>query len=253
MKNLSWFVWSALYFFSLILVGCDKSDDPADNSGIKNAVVVRNDSIIVTGGSDFEFDAPFPSFSTERYLTVMKERESGNVSKVTITAISSGIAVNWFEFGTNMRSSGWYEESEILQYVYADEVYHWKIKASGEYRMVFRPLPLSDTPDNPPVTYVSKGHYIYGPVALSGSVSFAVSCHDAAQSGFTVLLLNASTGNLGLTSSSDPILRADNVNKSNSTLINNFSKTYTCSNIPAGNYFVEFNSNINAEVTVSIN
>jgi hypothetical protein len=233
----------------LFIMSCgedDKTDTKPDNE-CGNKVESRNDSIIITGKCDFETDITFPSPS---YVLTISEKSAGNLSNLEIfqTAFNSYMGVK-ASSASALRDDGWYSQAGVWEKI--NGTWKWRVKATGEYRVVFAKLPLQKTPATVPVTYAMSGQAVLGPIHLNGSHTFNVSCPDAKLAGFTAELYNGNNGDEILNTSYHNILDVINLDEDNKQ-INNYSKTIQL-DIPEGNYIMKVSSNSNAAWTVSVN
>lgn len=227
--------------------GEDEKTDNNTNNECGNKVESRNDSIILTGKCDFETNITFPS---DAYLITINEKPDDVLSSLEVyqPATSSYMGVK-VSSASVVRADGWYSQASIWKYM--DGTWKWRVKATGEYRVVFASLPLQKTPAAVPVTYAMPGHAVLGPVHLNGTHTFNISCPDAKLAGFTAELYNGNTGSGILNASYHNILEAFNLDENNKQ-INNYSKT-TQIDVVEGNYLIVVTANQGANWTVSIN
>ena len=235
---------------SLILGGCkkdDKDDDKKTSGTCENKVITRNDSIIITGCSDFE---PALTFSTGGYIITMSEEVYGSLTSFDIYQknLNSYMGAK-ASSASSLRSDGWYSQSSIWTRIAGN--WTWRAIATGSYKVTFAHLPLNVTPATLPVTYNSAGCTVLGPVHLSGSTTFTVSCPDAKLAGFTADLIDGNTGEGVLNTNYFNILDIINIDE-NRKQINNYNKIVTVK-LTEGNYLIEVSANNEATWSIKIN
>jgi hypothetical protein len=223
----------------------DTTNNTNINSKCKNEVITRNDSILITGCSDFETSL---IFITGGYLLSMSEKTDNSLTAFEVyqTAFSTYQNVRAYS-ASALRPDGWYSQDGIWEHL--EGVWKWRVKATDSYRIIFTKLPLSKTPASLPVTYNSAGRSVIGPFRLSGSTTFTITCPDAKLAGFTAELFDA-TGAEILENYAN-ILDVINIDANNNQ-INNYSKVIT-KQLSEGNYLMRVSANKNATWTVSIN
>ncbi len=233
--------------FACISCGDDDKDSLNDDNACGNKVVTRNDSIIITGKCDFETNITFPATS---YLLTISEKPEDAVSSFEIyqTALSSYMGVKAYS-ASALRSDGWYSQASVWEKI--NGTWKWRVQATGEYRIVFAKLPLQKTPATVPVTYSMAGLAVVGPVHLSGTHTFNISCPDAKLAGFTAELYDGSNGAEIINANYHNILDVINLDQNNNQ-INNYSKNIQIS-VAEGNYLIKVSANQGANWTVSIN
>ena len=239
-----------IIFFLLMVVACGKdknNDNPNNNNnnGCENKVATRNDSIIITGCSDYETDLTFVDGA---YLLTMCEKSANTLSTFEVyqTAFSSYQNVKAYS-ASALREDGWISQDGIWDHL--DGIWKWRVKATGEYKIVFVKLPLKVTPASLPVTYNSAGKDVIGPFHLSGSTTFTITCPDAKLSGFTAELFDAAGEEI--IEKNFNILDVINIDKDGKQ-INNYSKVIT-KDLTEGNYLMRVSANENASWTVKVN
>lgn len=235
---------------SLILGGCkkdEKDDDKKTTNSCENKVTTRNDSIIITGCSDFE---PALTFGTGGYILTMSEEEYGSLNNFEVYQknLDSYMGAK-ASSASSLRSDGWYSQSSIWTRIAGN--WTWRAKATGSYKITFAHLPLNVTPATLPVTYNSAGRTVLGPVHLSGSTTFTVSCPDAKLAGFSADLIDANTGEDILNANYYNILDIVNLDENNKA-INNYNKVVTVK-LNEGNYLIEVGANNEATWSIKIN
>lgn len=233
----------------LFIAGCGEDDKPENinDNECGNKVETRNDSIIITGKCDFETNITFPSPS---YVLTISEKTEDALTNLEIfqTAFNSYMGVK-ASSASALRDDGWYSQAGVWEKI--NGTWKWRVKATGEYRVVFAKLPLQKTPATAPVTYAMSGQAVLGPIHLHGSHTFNISCPDAKLAGFTAELYNGNNGDEILNASYHNILDVINLDENNNQ-INNYSKTIQL-DIPEGDYIMKVSSNKNASWIVSVN
>jgi hypothetical protein len=231
-----------------VMLGCNddkEKKEESNNNNCDNKAVTRNDSIIITGCSDFETDLTFSG----AYLMTIYEKAYGDVSDFEVyqSAFDTYMGVKSYS-ASALREDNWYSQSSIWENL--NGAWKWRVTATGEYKIVFAKLPLQKTPDTAPVNYNGSGLTVVGPVHLSGSTTFNIACPDAKQAGFTANLYDAVTGDEILENYFN-ILNVVNLDENNNQ-INNYSKTIN-KDLPEGDYLITVSSNYTAAWTVEIN
>lgn len=239
-----------LIFSLLLIVSCNKDDSSTPGDDIKskeckNEVITRNDSIIITGCSDFE---PSLTFTKGGYLLSMSEQTENSLNfEVYQTAFDSYIGVK-ASSASALRDNGWYSQDGIWEKL--EGTWKWRIIATDSYRIVFTKLPLAITSVSLPITYNSAGLNVIGPFHIAqSSTTFIISCPDVKQAGFTAQLYDAA-GQEVLANYSN-ILDVLNLDENNK-IINNYSKTISLE-LAEGDYLIKVASNKNASWSVKIN
>jgi hypothetical protein len=228
----------------IIILGlsCTKDNDKSDNSD--NQVTNNNGNITVKGTSNYEFEVELEG----AYKITFKEKSISNLENVQIYIEIMGGWIDWMP-GSIMalRANTWYEGAWTQSYS-KKAIYKFKVTASGEYEVTFEKLPLSKAAVNLPQTFTGAGGTFFGPVSISGSASFTIKCSDA-RAGFTVMLLDATTGNA--------ILNTNNMHlytnlDASYNIIYNINTTVTKSGL-SGTYLILVVANMFADYTIEIN
>lgn len=225
----------------LVLAGCDK-EEVAKNEN--NELTTNEGNITIKGSSNYEF-----SMSTEGavYLVIYKEKAKGSLKNLEMYVDFYG---EWTSLMPQsfmaLRDNGWYEGSIIQSYGAGN--FDYKVTAVSDYQIEFHKLPLSKTAESLPKTYTGAGGTVFGPVSISSDATFVITCADANQAGFTVELVEATTGEKIYNPGYKPLY----VNlDENSNAINNINTTITKYGL-SGNYLIAVNANIYANYTVGI-
>ena len=91
-------------------------------------------------------------------------------------------------------ADGWTAFTTVQKFT-NDDATEFIIEATEPYEVNFKRLPLSTSADVVPKTYTGTGEKVVGPLTLkAGSVSFKISVPDLNQAGFSVKLIDATTG-----------------------------------------------------------
>ena len=91
-------------------------------------------------------------------------------------------------------ADGWTVFSTVQKFT-NDDGTEFIITATDPYEVNFKRLPLSTSADVVPKTYTGTGEMVVGPMTLkAGSASFKISAPDLNKAGFSVKLLDATTG-----------------------------------------------------------
>jgi hypothetical protein len=235
--------------FSLSLtLSCSKEnkDNSEETSGCKNEVINRNDSIIITGCSDFE---PSLTFTNSNYLLTMNEKTENSIDFAIFQKNLGSYMGYKVSSASALRNDGWYSQDGIHGRM--EGTWKWRVTATDRYRIVFVKLPLAKTPASLPVSYNSQGQVVLGPIRIAQpSATFTITCPNTSLAGFNAELYTAA-GKEVLAPNYYNILDATNLDKDNK-LISNYSKTITLQ-LPEGNYLLKVASNKNALWTVKIN
>ncbi|NJK85344.1 MAG: hypothetical protein HC906_04620 [Bacteroidales bacterium] len=231
-------------FWANVSLPDKKNRDENNNQNCDNKTEVTDESIVISGCSDYETEIDFSG----PYLLTINEKTMGAVSTFELfqPAFNSYMGVK-ASSASALRNDGWYNQASIWENL--NGKWKWRVKATGEYKIVFEKLPLTTAPATAPVTYNSAGQTVLGPVHLNGSTTFSISCPDAKLAGFTAELFDAETGDEILEDYAN-ILGV--VNWENNQQINNYSKDVTVE-LPEKNYLIKVSSNFAANWTVSIN
>jgi hypothetical protein len=227
----------------LLTYSCKKDTTGTDNG--KNEVITNNGDITIKGSSNYEFSVDLEAAA---YKITFKEKASGNLENVEIYIEIMGGWTSWMP-GSIMalRASNWYEGSWIQSYS-KKAAQRFKVTASGEYEITFQKLPLSQAAVNLPQNFSGSGGTFFGPMSISGNATFSIKCSDA-KAGFTVILLDATTGNV--------IVNPDHTNlytniDANYKLINNINATVTKTGL-SGTYLILVTANAFANYTIAVN
>jgi hypothetical protein len=228
----------------LIFAGCGSDDKGSDDNECKNEVITRNDSIIITGCSNYE---PTLTFTTGGYLLTMSEQTANSLNlEVYQTAFSSYMGVK-ASSASALRDDGWYSQDGIWEHL--EGSWKWRITATAPYRIVFAKMPLAKRAASTPITYQSAGLCVVGPFHVAGSsATFTIACPDAKLAGFTAELYDAA-GQEVLANYTN-ILDVMNLDENNNQ-INNYSKTTTLT-LAEGDYLIKVAANNQAFWTVKV-
>ena len=239
------FIQTTLFLMLIVFFNISCGNEENTDTKGQNELIVNTDEMIINGNSNYEFSMTLEEAS---YLVTYKEKVSGDLKNFQCY---SDFLSSWMEYMPYsimaLRESSWYEGSVIEE---STSNYTWKFKviASGEYQILFQKLPLSKAAVNLPQNFSGAGATVFGPVTISGNVSFTIICNDAQQAGFTVSLFNATTGEEVLNPGYKPLY----VNlDSNNNGINNINTTIAKSGL-SGTYLIEVHTNLFANYTISI-
>jgi len=247
---------TVIYLTGLILSGiifsCNSNTDNAvknnhevlENSG-KNEIIADAGNITVRGSSGYEFETELEG----AYIITFKEKKPGNLENVQFYIEIMGGWTEWMPGGIiALRSNGWYEGATIQSYS-QKATHKFKVTASGAFEITFEKLPLLKAVVHPPQEFSGAGSTFFGPVALSGTKTFRITCDDACQVAFTVNILDADTGNILL--NPDNTILYTNVG-AGYKLTNSIHREVTKSGL-SGNYLIWVSTNGNAKYSVGIN
>lgn len=137
-------------------------------------------------------------------------------------------------------TTGWAQFSTVEKF-YSEGELEFSVEAGDEYEINFKKLPLSASADSVPKTYTGKGLKVVGPMSLkAGQVNLKISAPDLNNAGFTVDLVDATTGTSGAFSVPTGIEN------------NKIDTTLPLTIDTAGDYLLEVSANGNTEWTVEV-